>query len=317
MRIATFNLENLDLPLGNRAAILRPALARLNADVLCLQEVNGQHIRGQSGRHLLALDALLEGTAYATFHRASTSAAGSASAVDVHNLVTLSRYPIQRQRQVHHTLVAALEGQLATAIPKPATASPIRFDRPILATEIDVSGKVLHVLNVHLRAPLATAIPGGKIAPFTWKSVSQWAEGFYLSGVKRSGQALELRLIIDAAMDGDPNALIVAAGDFNAEDHETPLRIVTGSTEDTGNRELTNRAMVVLDRAIDLTRRFSILHHGRPQKVDHIVASHALYGHFRAIDVHNEALGDEAIGFAKNVAAMGSYHAAVVAEFDL
>ena len=73
--------------------------------------------------------------------------------------------------------------------------------------------------------------------------------------------------------------------------------------------------MVVLDRAIDATRRFSILHHGRPQMVDQIVASHALYGHFRTIDVHNEEIGDEAIGYAKHVEAMGSYHAAVVAEF--
>ena len=46
MRIATFNLESLDLapkasvPLDVRAKILRPALKRLNADVLCLQEVN-------------------------------------------------------------------------------------------------------------------------------------------------------------------------------------------------------------------------------------------------------------------------------------
>jgi exonuclease III len=50
MRIATFNLESLDLgpkarvPLEARAEILRPALARLNADVICLQEINGQRI---------------------------------------------------------------------------------------------------------------------------------------------------------------------------------------------------------------------------------------------------------------------------------
>ena len=50
MRLATFNLENLDLPpkaaLPNetRAEILRPALERLEADILCLQEINGQHV---------------------------------------------------------------------------------------------------------------------------------------------------------------------------------------------------------------------------------------------------------------------------------
>ncbi|HRC87690.1 MAG TPA: endonuclease, partial [Thermoanaerobaculia bacterium] len=56
MRIATFNLENLDLPpksalpLEVRAEVLRPALERLEADVLCLQEVNGQHVAGQAER---------------------------------------------------------------------------------------------------------------------------------------------------------------------------------------------------------------------------------------------------------------------------
>ncbi len=46
MRIATFNLESLDLPpkaamaLEARAEALRPALERLQADILCLQEVN-------------------------------------------------------------------------------------------------------------------------------------------------------------------------------------------------------------------------------------------------------------------------------------
>ncbi len=60
MRIATFNLESLDLPLGERAAVLRPALARLDADILCLQEVNGQHAPGQRGRRLVGVFGIVE-----------------------------------------------------------------------------------------------------------------------------------------------------------------------------------------------------------------------------------------------------------------
>ena len=47
-RIATFNLENLDdgpgvsPPLAERIGILRPQLERVNADILCLQEVHSQ-----------------------------------------------------------------------------------------------------------------------------------------------------------------------------------------------------------------------------------------------------------------------------------
>jgi endonuclease/exonuclease/phosphatase family metal-dependent hydrolase len=314
MRVATFNLENLDLPLGARAGVLRPAIERLRADILCLQEVNGQHVRGEKDRKLLALDELLKGTEYEDFHRVATSSA-QGGAVDVHNLVTCSRFPIVAHRQVQHALVAPLEGRIATAEPAQVGAQPIRFDRPILFSEIAVGGRTLHLFNVHLRAPLATVIPGGKLAPFTWKAIGPWAEGYYLSSVKRAGQALELRLLVDQILDRDADALVLAAGDFNAEDHETPLRIVAAAAEDTGNANLTTRSMVILDRAIELSRRYSILHHGRPQMVDHMLATHALSGHFRSIEVHNEAVSDEALAFAKHVEAMGSYHAAVVADF--
>ena len=52
LRIASFNLENLDdrpdeqPSLADRIAVMRPQLVRLRADVLCLQEVNGQESEG-------------------------------------------------------------------------------------------------------------------------------------------------------------------------------------------------------------------------------------------------------------------------------
>jgi exonuclease III len=53
LRIATFNLENLDdkpgqkPTLDERIAVMRPQIVRLNADILCVQEVNGQEEPGQ------------------------------------------------------------------------------------------------------------------------------------------------------------------------------------------------------------------------------------------------------------------------------
>ena len=84
-----------------------------------------------------------------------------------------------------------------------------------------------------------------------------------------------------------------------------------------GSLGLAGRSLVVLDRGIDPARRFSLLHHGRPQMVDHLLASQALYGRFRSIEVHNEPLGDELVGYARNVPAAGSWHAPVVATFDI
>lgn len=328
MRIATFNLENLDLPpksalpLEARGEVLRPALERLAADVLCLQEVNGQHVHGQPGRHLVALDALLAGTRYADFHRVSSHAEpqpGHAPTVsDVHNLVTLSRFPIRSTREIRHDLVPPVALPSLTADPPAAGPVPLRFERPLLVAEIDPGGgRTLTVVNLHLRAPLAASVPGQKLKPFVWRSIPGWAEGYLVSGIKRAAQAFELRLALDAMLDADPHRLVIVAGDFNAEDHETPLKIIVGATEDTGNGALEPRSLVVLDRAIALDRRWSVLHHGRPQMLDHILATRALTAHFRGIEVHNEAVPDEAVGYARIDRPPGSMHAAVVAELVL
>ena len=322
MRIATFNLESLDLPpkapvpLAERATVLRPALERLEADIVCLQEVNGQHIASRQDRALLALDQLLAGTRYAGYHRAATTGPEGRGVGDVHNLVTLSRYPILHTREVRHDLVPPVHYALQTADPADPGLKPLRFDRPLLATGIDLGGgRALTVVNLHLRAPLAANVVGQKLAPFVWKSVAGWAEGYFLSAARRAAQALELRLLVDTLLDAAPEQGIVIAGDFNAEDHETPVKIVVGAEEDTGNGALAQRSLVVLDRALAADRRWSVLHHGRPQMLDHILASRGIYGQFRGIEVHNEALGDEAVAYARVRNPPGSYHAAVVAHF--
>jgi endonuclease/exonuclease/phosphatase family metal-dependent hydrolase len=322
MRIATFNLESLDLPpkapvpLEVRAEILRPALQRLQADILCLQEVNGQHIPEQGGRRLLALDRLLEGTTYASYARVTTTGAGGRRLANVHNLVTLSRFPIGAHQVVRQQLIAPACYQLKTAIPPETEARPVSFDRPVLVAHIEpTGGDPLTVINVHLRAPLAAAIPGQKLEPFVWKTVAGWAEGYFLSAMRRAGQALEARLLLEQLFDADASGLIAVAGDFNAEDHEVPLNLIVGAEVNTGNPLLARRSLVVLDRAVPLDRRWSVLHHARPQMLDHILASQALHGRFRSIEIHNEALSDELIGYARHVSASASAHAPVVAEF--
>jgi endonuclease/exonuclease/phosphatase family metal-dependent hydrolase len=322
MRLATFNLESLDLPpkarvpLEVRAEVLRPALERLRADILCLQEVNGQHVTGRGERSLVALDQLLAGTHYADYARVATTGGKGRGVADVHNLVTLSRYPIVAHRELLHELVTPPLHRLKTAKPPSVDAQPIRFDRPILVTNIELpSGGPLAVINLHLRAPLAASVAGQKLEPFVWKSVAGWAEGYFLSAVRRAAQALELRLLLDQLFDVDAHGLMAVAGDFNAEDHEVPLRIIEGAEENTGNPALSGRSLVLLERALPEDRRWSVLHRGRLQMLDHILVNRMLHGCFRAIEVHNEALSDELIGYTRHVGASASSHAPVVAEF--
>ena len=129
----------------------------------------------------------------------------------------------------------------------------------------------------------------------TWRTTSGWAEGYFISSLKRTAQALELRLLVDEILAREPERPIAVAGDFNAEDHETPLRLVVASATDTGNSRLAPQSLLVLDRALPAERRWSVLHDGRREMLDHVLASNALCGHFRQIEVHNEGLADGAI----------------------
>ena len=323
MRLATFNLESLDLPpkskvpLEVRAEVLLPALERLRADILCLQEVNAQHVAEDRERRLAALDRLLAGTMYHDYCRVATTSAKGQGPGDVHNLVTLSRYPILGHRELPQGPACGLFYHLRTALPPLVDAQPVRFDRPILLCELGLpNGERITVINLHLKAPLAANIPGQKIEPFVWKSVGSWAEGYFLAAVQRAGQALELRLHREQLFEADKRRLIAVVGDFNAEDHEVPLRILLAAEESTGNPQLCGHSLVVLDRAVAQDRRWSVLHHGRPQMLDHILVSHALLGRVKAIDVHNETLSDELVGYAKHTHAAASSHAPVIAEFS-
>ena len=324
MRIATFNLENLDdrpglePGLSERIAVLRPQLLRLRADVLCLQEVNGQKPAGGGLRSLAALDRLLEGTAYAGFHRAVSLKADRSAPRDRHNLVILSRWPFERVEQLHHDLVPAPLYRPATPMERPAEPEPVVWDRPILVASLHLpDGQVLHVLNLHLRAPLAAPLPGAKAGPLRWKSAGGWAEGFFLATMKRAGQALEARLEIERIFDRDPQALVVVCGDFNAEEREMPLRTIVADVADTRNGSLAARSLVPLEHSLPESRRFSVLHNGRPVLLDHLLVSRALLTRYRSMEIHNEALGDEAAAYAEVEHSPESFHAPVVASFAL
>lgn len=325
LRIATFNLESLDdrpdvaPPLAARIAVLRPQLLRLKADVLCLQEVNGQRPPGGGPRQLLALDRLLAETPYAGFHLISSSrVSGPDSEAErgadaVHNLVILSRHPFGSTEELRHHLVEPPTYRPKTARPAVGREQAIEWDRPILAAAIELAaGRRLHVVNLHLRAPLAAPVPGQKKDAHTWRSVSGWAEGFFLATVKRAGQALETRLFIERIFDHDARALVAVCGDFNAEERQTPLRTIRADSADTGNAALEARALVPLERTLPASQRFSVVHGGHKEMLDHVLVSRALLDCYRHVEVHNEGLADEL-----SDAGPASHHAPLVAEFAL
>ena len=318
LRLATFTLESLDDDPADpgwfeaRAAVLRGVLAALQADVLCLQEVNAQRRPGEPQRAPLALRKLMEGSVCAGFHLVHSLRPGGAGPADVHNLAILSRWPIAAHGQIHHDLVPPLRWTpLHGGEPVDLT-----FDRPILHARIEPPGEApLHLLNLHLRAPRAAFLPGGREGGRKggrWRGLSHWAEAYHLAGLKRQGQALEARLIVERLFDADPRAWIAVCGDLNADAFEAPTRILQALPEDMETADFAARALHPLERRVAPQSRFTVVHDGRPVLLDHILASPELAAACRDLRILNADLADEA---HVDAPVKGSLHAPILALF--
>lgn len=319
MRVATFNVENLDETdgaptLDERIEILRPQLARIDADILCLQEVHGQEREGQP-RQLHALNRLLEGTKYDGWNLACTKTSKN-EAYDKRNLVIVSRYDILESGQVRNTLVDDIQYRRITAIPREDEPKNVSWERPILWVKIAHPIGTLHVLTVHLKSRLPTTIPGQR-EDFGYKTVNGWAEGYFISSMKRVGQALELRILIDQFLDADRNAKIIACGDFNSEPGEVPVEAIVGRVENTGNPALGFRQMIPCSQSIPREARYTHLHEGQGNLLDHILISQGMLPYYQSSEIHNETLHDESIAFATDKKFPESDHAPFVVNFRL
>lgn len=323
LRIATFNVENLDdtpgeePSLDERIAVMRPQLERLNADVLCLQEVHGQKADGQ--HRLLALEALLENTRYVGYQKVFTVDPKTEQLERLRNTVILSRFEITDHTQYINDPKFVESPPLYRKVTVPnQEAEEITWERPILHAKIRLDDqRVLDVINLHLKSRLPTDIPEQKVDRFTWRTASGWAEGFFISSMKRVGQALETRMLIDHLFDNDERALIAVCGDFNADSEEVPVEAIRGGVENTGNGELATRVLVPCERTIPEPARYTYLYLGRKKMIDHLLVSRPLLEFYKGSEIHNEILHDESIAFEMDVKYPESDHAPVIAEFEL
>lgn len=320
VRIATFNLENFDETkpgdrpsLAERIALMKPQIVRLRASIVCFQEVNGQGPAGQP-QQLLALPQLLAGTNLegATLQSTRTAQGG---VYDERNLVVASLHPVVGREQLRNTLVDEPLYKRLTAAPPDTEARPVGIERPVLHVTIDLDGTPLHVIDVHLKSKIPTDVPGQKIDAYTWRTADGWAEGVFLSSMKRMSQALEVRRLVDRILDGDAEARIVVAGDFNATPDEVAVQAIRGAVEDTGNPELVRRVMVPIENSVPEQARYTLFHQGKAQMLDHMLVTRNMLAYYRGSEIHNELLHDESAAFAVDEKYPESDHAPVVAEF--
>ncbi len=318
LRLATFNLENLDYSVTRRAVferrlgVLKPLLNELAADILCLQEINAQKTADHDGRRFLALDRLFGGGPYEGCHRATSVRPGTTAPADVHNLVIASRWPIVEQRQLFHDIVAKwswtppAEGRSAQA------PVEVAWDRPLLYARVAApDGAPLHIINLHLRAP--RAVPLQADGATGGGSSRSFVEGQFLAAQKREGQALEARLFVERLFDADPAARIVVCGDLNSREHDAPMRILRGA-RDEDTPDTMPRILIPLAERVEEARRFSVVHGGRKVLLDHILASPALAAACSSVVILNEGLQDEVTA---QEPILGSLHAPVMASFVL
>lgn len=317
MRIATFNLENLDFDQDSRSdflkrlAILRPQIQRINAEILLLQEVNSQKIDGEN--KLLALSELIKNTRYANFNISSTLN-DNGEPFTQRNLIILSNFEVLQTKQYKHQ--AIMPPQYKTATGMESKIKDITWERPILHSQIKIKDNlIIEVFNLHLKSKNGTSIKGTKRDSFSWQTASGWAESSFLSTIRRVGQALEMRTIIDTIFDNDEKSNIVVGGDFNSDTGEIALEAILGRTENTGNEELNPRVLIPCENSIPKPSRFTLFHHGKKNMLDHLLISKNLLQFYSHSEIHNETLKDESIAFATDKKYPDSDHAPVVAEF--
>jgi len=329
LRIATFNVENLDIKRGrfgptlqDRIKVLRPQLQRLRADILCLQEVHAQDAP-EGERALQALDDLLAETEYATLD-VGHAVTSSNTLYRYRNLVVVSRFPITQVKQYNNDLIETPQYQMVTPT-TPQTPKPVRVQRPILHTTItvpDTAGSIaLDVINLHLKSRRPSDVPTQiteAAGTEHWRSVSGWAEGYFISSLKRVSQALETRILVDKIFDEQgEDAKIVVCGDLNAHPDEVPVEAIAGRLENTQNAELVPRSLLPLEYTIPESARYTYIHQGHKRLLDHMLVSRGLLSHYRHSEIHNETLHDESIAWAYDDKFPESDHAPFVAEFAL
>ena len=174
MRIATYNLENLDdapVPANKkhkdptfdeRVEVLRPSLKRLDADIVCFQEVHGQNIPNQP-RSLRALRTLLMGTQYQNYDIASTTLKDKPDVEAKRNLVTIipQGWNFDEVTEIKHDFASAPKYKTVTSSPEATQAKPVTWERPLLYTKISSpDGSVFHVLNAHFKSKNPSRIEG-------------------------------------------------------------------------------------------------------------------------------------------------------------
>lgn len=259
LSIATFNLYNLFEHPDDRDAVA-VKLAKLALalqyelylpDILCLQEVGSEALLLQLTKRVNA--------AARTQYQAVAPACSDLRGIRLGLMWDADRVQLSQAYQLSGTAVATAFG--------PDSSNPGR--EPLVAGFVH-AGTPLTVVNNHFKSDYL-----GDAPPIDHPRLLREFR------LQRGVQAQVVRDFVDGRLAGDPDALILIAGDFNDTHHgdDSPLRVLEGGPD---TARFTNLLPAVRER-----QPYSFIKDGQRLLLDHMLASPALLARLTAVQVYH------------------------------
>jgi endonuclease/exonuclease/phosphatase family metal-dependent hydrolase len=265
---ATFNVKDLlDAELTQeKLAWTSRMIARVDADVLALQEVGSAKVLGA------LLDELEGRGGYGEPVLGTADDRGIRCAL-------VSRCALAGARV--HT-AEKLEFPAFRVGDPPPFGARIPLRRGVVYARVDAGALgAVHVLVAHFKSrravPLRSA-DGSTIAPVTARDR---AEAELRSLVWRAAEALHVRRLVDDLVAAEPDARVVVMGDLNDVPDSVTLDVVCG--EGAG-------ALAQAARRVETSRRYSVLHEGERAQIDHVLLTANIFARVTDVRFVNDQL---------------------------
>ncbi len=280
-------------------------VARMDADVIAFQEVEGAHV----------LDAVR--TQLGSEFDFQPAVAGRSDSRGI-ACGLLSRFPITHVES--HGVGELSFPAFAEGDPRPF-AGRLESRRGVLEVTVALpDGSSLTLLVVHLKSPRPISRVDAAGADLDEDGHYAAAEGAARVTVVSMAEALQLRSRVEARLLRYGRAQLAVLGDFNDGPDSLSVRAVAGElAEPPRGRGADIDVASALDagvlhhcaRALPPETRHTIIHRGTRQQIDHVLVSRSLWRRFRSARALNEELREGGDGRED----VESDHAALVASF--
>jgi endonuclease/exonuclease/phosphatase family metal-dependent hydrolase len=278
-KATTWNVENLFRPAAtasaverqryqSKLALLASTISQVDPDVVALQEVGGLEPLSDLQQQL---------PAYA------------ASGVSIFpgdrgiRVAFLSKLPIDtREHIVDFPPGPALQinGLDAVGAIVPIT----RMGRGALRIQVTKAGVTVNLITAHLKSKLLTFPRPQGGSPFVPENEDERAQVAGIALMRRSAEAVTLRIRANALLVGNQNMPLIVLGDFNDVPEAQTSLLLTGPTgselgtlgfarPDAGD----DARLFNVAAALHANRNFSRIHRGRGELLDQIFASEELF----------------------------------------